>query len=60
MKIVNEPSNHNINDDVEYSATPMVKISIPDKDPKRLMTKTKSKTKELEEETYCCFVRGYN
>ena len=56
MKTINEPSNHNINEDVDYLVTPKVKISIPDKDPKRLMTKTS----ELEEESYCCFVLGYN
>lgn len=56
MKIINEPSNHNINDYMEYSATPMEKKDITDKIPHSFVIKTK----ELEEETYCCFVRGYN
>ncbi|MFT5759429.1 MAG: hypothetical protein ACI9LM_004191 [Alteromonadaceae bacterium] len=56
MKVINEPANHKITEDVEYSNASMVKKAIEEENDMSFVAKCKA----LEEEAYFCFVLGYN
>ena len=51
MTVINDTSNHDINEEVEYS-----NVSIA----KKMIAEKSGMSNELEEEAYLCFVLGYN